>query len=154
MFSIFHDYRLTFMALLWFPPVGLNHYSNPLKQLRLQFMLITWILTSWIIFKIFHGASNITTLHLSYRFKLMINYLMLIILDLGVNLTLLLVAFTCGGIHNILELGSDQTWIPLSNSSSTWTYLSWTSNPCILAFYILLNHTNACSSIFLLKKTS
>jgi hypothetical protein len=39
--------------------------------------------------------------------KLVITYLILIILDLGVNLTFLLFGFTGWGIHVILELVSE-----------------------------------------------
>jgi hypothetical protein len=106
------------MTLLWFPPVDLNYYSNPLEQLRLQFVLTTWILTSRTILRIIHVANNVTPhtcpYHYLVRTKLMITFLMLIILDLGVNLTLSLVGFTCWVTHIILELVSEWIQIPLT----------------------------------------
>jgi hypothetical protein len=77
----------------------------------------------------------------------MIFYLILIILDLGVNLTFLLVAFT---IHITLELVSEETRIPLTTPLTLEHIflkpLAWYLR--IFAYYILLNHTNACSLIF------
>jgi hypothetical protein len=65
--------QLASMALLWFPLVGLDHYSNPLEQLRLQFMLITWLLTSW----------DVPCCNWDFNSCLSLDYLILIILDLG-----------------------------------------------------------------------
>jgi hypothetical protein len=136
------------MALLWFPPVGLNEHYNPLEQLRLQFLLITCILTSWTILKIFYVASTITTLLLSCKFK---------------THDILSYAHNTGLRGKPYILAS---WIyRLGYTCHTWTCFRGSSNSfnklvlylnisylCILAYYILLNHTNACSLIFLLKE--
>jgi hypothetical protein len=80
--SMFHGYCqqlywLTFVALLWFPPVGLTQYSDPLRRV-ITLLFVSWLLCSWTILKISYVATYSATLY----------YPLLVRLNLKVNLPL------------------------------------------------------------------
>jgi hypothetical protein len=73
--SMFHGYRqqlyrLSSVALLWFPPVGFNQYSNPLRRVKLHTPSIISIISSWTLLKTFYVAIYSATLLYSLLVRL------------------------------------------------------------------------------------
>jgi hypothetical protein len=111
--------RSASMALLWFPPVGLNHHSNPLERSILQYILLTRLFTPWTILKTFHVATNVSTLDMSLllpcKYKTRDNLSYAHNTYIGGNPLFLPVEFICWGIHIILELVSEKTTNSFNN---------------------------------------